>query len=422
MAQQQFIDAIGDPETQRFARLSSATTLQETLVQAMKHEAAQQASRGSYRVARQVKLDNPEREKGRCWNCGANDHPSVFNLPAKISFSGRKLAESFGNAPDGTIQVSSLRNTGNGLLLRGFINGRSCDMVIDTGANVTLVRADVFQNLYPKPAEVRMKPISLHTATGERAKVHHCVLLSIQIGSKIFQHKGYVADIMDECIIGLDVLRQFGLSIDIGRNLLRTSDEDIPLLTSQQLHNFQACQVLALEDTQVPPRSECVIKGQLENTKVIPKFAILQGDSEAPSRGILVAKELIDTGQDVIPVRVVNLYDSARAIKKGSCLGNAEPAVLIKRNHPVMQESKREDNVPDHLQQVWEETKKELQPGQQKELATRLATYGNIFAKSSEDYGRTDLTKHRINTGESNPIKQAPIGCPLLDVKKRKPC
>ncbi|UYV77866.1 K02A2.6-like [Cordylochernes scorpioides] len=429
MAQQQFIDAIGDPETQKFARLSSATTLQETLVQAMKHEAAQQASRGSYRMARQVKLDNPGREKGRCWTCGANDHLSP-TCPRKVKqrsdtgcWKCGKDSHIRKNCPDNSKNPSAprknqenyeyLRNTENGLLLRGFINGRRCDMVIDTGANVTLVRTDVFQNLYPKPAEVRMKPISLQTATGERAKVHHCVLLSIQIGSKIFQHKGYVADIMDECIIGLDVLRQFGLSIDIGRNLLRTSDEDIPLLTSQQLHNFQACRVLALEDTQVPPRSECVIKGQLETTTVIPKFAILEGDSEAPSRGILVAKELIDTGRDVIPVRVVNLYDSARAIKKGSCLGNAEPAVLIKRNHPVMQKSKREDNVPDHLQQVWEETMKELQPGQQKELATLLATYGNIFAKSSEDYGRTDLTKHRINTGESNPIKQAPHRIPL---------
>ncbi|UYV70031.1 K02A2.6-like [Cordylochernes scorpioides] len=213
-------------------------------------------------------------------------------------------------------------------------------MVIDTGANITLVRTDVFQNLYPKPAE----------------------------------HKGYVADIMDDGFIGLDVLRQFGFSIDIGRNLLQTSDEDIPLLTSQQLHNFQACRVLALEDKQVPPRI-----GDY-------KGAILEGASEAPSRGILVAKELIDTGRDIIPVRVVNLYDSARAFKKGSCLGNAEPAVLIKKNHPVMQRSKREDNVPDHLQQVWEKTMKELQPGQQKELASLLATNGNIFAKSSEDY------------------------------------
>ncbi|UYV82242.1 K02A2.6-like [Cordylochernes scorpioides] len=358
IGQQQFINAFGDPETQKFARLSSVTTLQETLVQAMKHEAA-----------------NKPLGEVIAWLDKLNWIMITCLQLAPENFSGRKLAGSFGNAPDGTIQVSSLRNTENGLLLRGFINGRSCDMVIDTGANVTLVRTDVFQNLYPKPAEVRMKPISLQTATGERAKVHHCVLLSIQIGSKIFQHKGYVADIMDECII--------------------------------------ACRVLALEDTQVPPRSECVIKGQLETTKVIPKFVILEGDSEAPSRRILVAKELIDTGRDIIPVRVVNLYDSARAIKKGSGLGNAEPAVLINKNHSVMQKSKREDNVPDHFQQVREETMKELQPGQQKELATLLATYGNIFAKSSKDYGRTDLTKHRINTGESNPIKQAPHRIPL---------
>ncbi|UYV76894.1 K02A2.6-like [Cordylochernes scorpioides] len=199
-------------------------------------------------------------------------------------------------------------------------------MVIDTETNVTLVRANVFQNLHPKPAEVQMKPISLQTATGERAKVHYCVLLSIQIRSKIFHNKGYVAGIMDDCIIGLNVLRQFGLSIDIGRNLLRTGDEDIPLLTSQQLHNFHACRVLALEDTQVPPHSEFSSK------------------------------------------------DSWR----------------LKRS---LEGQTRED----HLQQVWEETKKELQPGQQRELATLLATYGNIFAKSSEDYGRTDLSKHRIN-------------------------
>ncbi|UYV64103.1 OVOL1 [Cordylochernes scorpioides] len=76
MAQHQFIDAIGDPETQRFVRLSSATTLQETLVQAMKYEAAQQATIESYRVARQVKLYNPETEKNRFWTRRAHDHMS----------------------------------------------------------------------------------------------------------------------------------------------------------------------------------------------------------------------------------------------------------------------------------------------------------------------------------------------------------
>ncbi|UYV63048.1 hypothetical protein LAZ67_2002940 [Cordylochernes scorpioides] len=87
MAQHQFIDAIGDPETQKFARLSSATTLQETLVQAMKYEAAQQVTIESYRVARQIKSDNPERKKGRCWTCGAHDHMSP-TCPRRVKQRG----------------------------------------------------------------------------------------------------------------------------------------------------------------------------------------------------------------------------------------------------------------------------------------------------------------------------------------------
>ncbi|UYV77490.1 K02A2.6-like [Cordylochernes scorpioides] len=80
---QQFVDAIGDPEIQRFVRLSSATTLQETLVQAMKYEAAQQASIESYRVARQVEMYNPEKKKSRCWTCRAHDHMSP-TCPLKV--------------------------------------------------------------------------------------------------------------------------------------------------------------------------------------------------------------------------------------------------------------------------------------------------------------------------------------------------
>ncbi|UYV64981.1 K02A2.6-like [Cordylochernes scorpioides] len=73
------------------------------------------------------------------------------------------------------------------------------------------------------------------------------------------------------------------------------------------------------------------------------------------------------------------------------------------------------DNVRLHTARISHQAlqDKELQPGQQRELAILLATYGNTFAKSSEDYGRKDLTKHRINTGDSSPIKQASHRIPL---------
>ncbi|UYV82321.1 hypothetical protein LAZ67_21001699 [Cordylochernes scorpioides] len=106
MAQHQFIDAIGDPETQKFARLSSATTLQETLVQDMKYEAAQQATIESYRVARQVKWDDPK--KGRCWICRAHDHmsPTCFRKVKQRSDTGCWKCEK-----DGHIRKTCLDNS-----------------------------------------------------------------------------------------------------------------------------------------------------------------------------------------------------------------------------------------------------------------------------------------------------------------------
>ncbi|UYV64569.1 hypothetical protein LAZ67_3001200, partial [Cordylochernes scorpioides] len=65
MAQHQFIDAIGDPETQKVVSPSSATTLQEILVQAMKYEAAQQATIESYRKSKTTQC---------CWSCGQYGH------------------------------------------------------------------------------------------------------------------------------------------------------------------------------------------------------------------------------------------------------------------------------------------------------------------------------------------------------------
>ncbi|UYV64161.1 CPNE9 [Cordylochernes scorpioides] len=55
MAQQRLIDAIGDPETQKFARLSSPDNSK----------------------------DKPERKRGRCWTCGAHYHISL-TCPRKV--------------------------------------------------------------------------------------------------------------------------------------------------------------------------------------------------------------------------------------------------------------------------------------------------------------------------------------------------
>ncbi|GBM90050.1 hypothetical protein AVEN_242671-1 [Araneus ventricosus] len=89
--------------------------------------------------------------------------------PGKLthgSLAGRRLP-SLNRAPEEGPRVSSLSGKKNGLYLEGSICGIQCLMLVDTGANVTLLRTDLAQKL--KEQLIYMGPnISLKTATCER--------------------------------------------------------------------------------------------------------------------------------------------------------------------------------------------------------------------------------------------------------------
>ncbi|XP_055950970.1 uncharacterized protein LOC129985076 [Argiope bruennichi] len=104
-------------------------------------------------------------------------------------------------------------------------------MLVDTGANVTLLRTDLGHKLnqqfiYTAPN------ISLTTATGEKANIHGKLDSWIECGSRRLQHKVYVADITDPCILGLDFLREFNFTVDLESNEIRTGGEEIPLFSA----------------------------------------------------------------------------------------------------------------------------------------------------------------------------------------------
>ncbi|GBL89609.1 hypothetical protein AVEN_206973-1 [Araneus ventricosus] len=82
--------------------------------------------------------------------------------------TGRRLPF-LNKAPEEGLKVSALCGGRNGLYLEGSICGIPCLMLVDTGANVTLVRTDLAQKL--KGNFIYTAPnISLKTATGERRR------------------------------------------------------------------------------------------------------------------------------------------------------------------------------------------------------------------------------------------------------------
>ncbi|GBN92976.1 hypothetical protein AVEN_238961-1 [Araneus ventricosus] len=138
-------------------------------------------------------------------------------------------------APEDKLKVFAICGGRNGLYLEGSICVIPCLMLVDTGANFTLVRTDLAQKL--KEKFIFTAPnISLKTATGEKAEMHGKLDAAIECGSRKLQHRIYVAYITDICILGLDFLQKFNFTVDQENNEIRTGGEEIPLFSASAEH------------------------------------------------------------------------------------------------------------------------------------------------------------------------------------------
>ncbi|GBM01723.1 Glucosylceramidase [Araneus ventricosus] len=177
-----------------------------------------------------------------CWKCFKKGHVQracqVNDVHSRKLTCGR-LAEqkipTLNKSPEEGLKVSTLSGGGNGLYLKGSICDIPCLFLVDTGTNITLLRADLAHKV--KERLIYTAPnLTLKTATGEKAKIQGKLDASIECGSRKFQHRVYVADITDSCILGLDFLQKFKFTVDLEKNEIRTGSEKISLFSDSTQH------------------------------------------------------------------------------------------------------------------------------------------------------------------------------------------
>ncbi|GBM92433.1 Retrovirus-related Pol polyprotein from transposon 297 [Araneus ventricosus] len=283
--------------------------------------------------------------------------------------AGRRLPF-LNKVPEEGLKVSALSGGRNGLYLEGSICGTPCLMLVDTGANITLVRTDLAQKL--KDNLIYTVPnIYLKTATGEKAEIHGKLDAAIECGSRKYQHRIYVDDITYPCIFGLDFLQKFNFTIDFEKNEIRTGGEEIPLFLASAEHS-KLYSVLAKEKTIIPARSECLIQ---EVPEVSGKFKYAVTD---------------------FPSQVS---------RKGAVIATCEPVVDIVARPQEFSESLRLPSILENLEGLNEE--------QRATVRELLQEFQNLFSTSDCDVDRCNMTQHRINIGNHPPIKQYPRRLPL---------
>lgn len=134
-------------------------------------------------------------------------------------------------------------------------------MVVDTGANVTIVRPDVLSKSTLSCLQGTMSV--LKAATGDTVNVAGKLWLGIRIGGTEVSHETLVADISDKFIIDLEFLMAHGCTVDAGAGGLRIGAEEVPLHEPSARQLARCYRLTAVEDTLISPYSETLVPVRL---------------------------------------------------------------------------------------------------------------------------------------------------------------
>ncbi|XP_063876911.1 uncharacterized protein LOC135109462 [Scylla paramamosain] len=214
----------------------------------------------------------------------------------------------------------------------------------------------------------------------------------------------YVADIDDPCLLGLDYLLESRACLDFGEIRMEVQGKEVPLLKANA-----TIEVVATKTTCVPPRMEtwvsCRLSRDMENEVcLVESLPLSQLQSE-----LLVGKTLVWPDDEQVRVLVANLADEERQIPAGAAVRSCEAVELA---HKVPGSGPKEMAVTHgfsaHLEDVWNRSIVCLDKEQAVQLEKLLQKYTDVSSPGDLDLGRTNLVKHRINTGNHPPIKQPP--------------
>ena len=341
--------------------------------------------------------------------------------------------DSLDTQPPVEIVIHNTTTRETGIFIDASIYGKELSLLIDSGADVTIISSTFVQKLESgKIPNLEKKELNLVSASGDPIPYHGECEMPIKLGKHNLVHKVLVGDIRYDGILGLDFMTQHSCDILVKKMCLRVKGKNLPCHRYSNVVLNTCCRIAIQEDITVPPCSELIAPGRalgpISNTCTAlvepnPKFV---GKYE-----IFIARELVNPCRGDLPIRLMNISDDEIKIHKNSIVAHMEEVETlnvgtqevetlgmgtqnvgsIQIGNPDTQMEELE--LPEHLFNLFQESSKELGESDKIGLKNLLLKYRDSFSKSSQDMGLTDIVEHQIFTQNVPPIKQVPRRIPL---------
>jgi len=286
--------------------------------------------------------------------------------------------------------------TNNAIYIHGVINGRQRTFLVDTGSEVSLVPSSDVDGLLLQPS-TRI----LLAANGTQIRVLGQVDVPIRISRGFSIETNFlVSDQIGEPMLGMDWLRQHRCRLGFGQGALFVGRRRISLVKGNG--SLWCRRVIVAEETTVLPRSQCDIPCRTQYRDLTTTAEAWMTESKEIRPGLHVARVVLNDDDDKMCIRVVNLNEQPAMLTTDLMLGDLHPV-----NVEVMEGSDRQTGPEAQLvEKLMEDVSEDVSAEVKERLKNLLVEYGSIFSTTDHDLGRTMITQHRIDTGDSHPVRQ----------------
>ena len=137
-----------------------------------------------------------------------------------------------------------------------------------------------------------------------------------------------MAVIENECIIAFDFLTMYDCIVNVAGASLRTGSEEVQLRRAGATSKPQCRRVVLVDTYTILPRSEVLLPAKLDEMASVRVNEAWGSISPTTNRilpnDVFVGRTLVDLENSSFPVRVANVSDSGRTIRKGTELTTCE--------------------------------------------------------------------------------------------------
>ena len=386
------------------------------------------------------------------------------------------------NVTNGKVKAYELRLQkqfqGKNVLVSVKMRNTILPAIVDTAAQVCVMNTDFYQQIF---GDTLKKGPAVHIKGIGKGLLHGFVALDMpfSFANRTFKWNVFVVPMEEKFILGLDFLLYHRVTLDLDKNTLcvKEKTEEIDGIKEGNGNVVQTSQVKLVHKVVVPPKTAMV----LSCATTLPDGLFMVRPTGVHKK-LLVPHVLVE-GNEKVNINIVNDSDQYIYLKKNRVMGVAmEIAEILEDedevtsnpnkndyqnsgedsesgnhtcdNHckfdkPQKWEGKFDDfdnkcdttvNVdgsvlscqpstlnqdknkefPGYLEDLYNRSVKNLTASESARVKQLLTDYSDIFSSSDTDIGCFSEIKHKIDTGDAKPVKQALRRCPMKFAAEEK--